>query len=159
MFCRGRLRQRKRFLLLSILVLYPLWAWLFIPVGGMLFYRDVRPEMPWQERYITKADIFWVEMFFVLGHPDIIEGYGEGIGYYRTAGRPDLAMRTLMVGGILIGWGFASKIYAVTAFPFFLYSPYLSLNPRTKQILKAALIILCLSTFVLFSSHAILFYI
>lgn len=146
------LSKRKGFLLASLILLYPVWVYPLLrvfPVHAPLL-RDIRPEMTLQEEYLTTAWNCLVDLFFLQAHPEIVEGYRECITYYRMAGRPDLSIRVRIVGSVLIGWGFSSKTYALTLFPYLLFFPYLPIHHKIKQLLKVALIILCLYVFMLF---------
>ena len=133
--------KRKAFLLVSLLLLYPVWVWPFRRNLDRFFSKKLSPGMSPQEEYLVLGWNAYVDLFIHLLHPDIAEAYVDAEVNYRLAGRPDLARRVVAIGGILLVWGAFSKFYAIFMFPLLLVGPYLPERYRMSLSLLALVIL------------------
>ena len=152
---RKDLGKRKRLVLVSIILAYPIWmlllsyimiVWPGYPFWALL-YRYTEPDTTMQEEFSIWAWNCWLQLFFLTGHPEIHEAREELIGAYRLLGKPGLVMMARIFGNMLIGWGFSSRVYVLLLFPYLLFEPYIPIRYRVKQIIKFALIMFYLFVF------------
>ncbi len=141
------IRKRKAFLLVSLLLLYPIWVWPFRGNLDGFFSKELSPGMSPQEEYLVLGWNAFIDLFFHLFDPDIAEAYVDAEVNYRYAGKPDLARRVLAIGGILLVWGLFSKFYAIVMFPLLLVGPYL---PERFRISLSLLALGILSAFFIY---------
>lgn len=111
------IRKRKAFSVGSLVILYPIWIWPFALVILMLLLKEIPPGMPLQDEHLVRARNAFLDLFFLQAFPSIFDAYVDAEMYYQLAGRPDLVRRVEVIGGILIGWGFLAKFYALFIFP------------------------------------------
>ncbi len=161
---RNYLGKRKRFVLTSVILAYPIWMlllsyvmiiWPGYPIWALL-YRYTEPETTMQEEFSIGAWNCWLQLFFLTGHPEIYEARAELIEAYRHLGKPGLVTMASIFGSILVGWGFSSRIYVMLVFPYLLFEPYIQIRYRDKLIIRFALIMIYLFVFT-FSAYSLIY--
>ena len=100
-----KIRKGQVVLLVSLLLLYPVWIW---PFGARIlesfFRKEISQEMSPQEKDQVEGWNYFVILVLGAPHPEMFEMYYKSIASYRDAGRPDLAERVKVIGRILLWW-------------------------------------------------------